>query len=112
MAHFASDACITCPGDDITDEEGADTKDLCIKLIHAVANALEIISGSQDRDSAMQFPVISRLLKVFAALPVSTTSVEHSFSTLRRLKTYLRNITTEDQLNGLGLITHSLLYQS
>ncbi|XP_076347985.1 signal peptide, CUB and EGF-like domain-containing protein 2 [Tachypleus tridentatus] len=28
MAHFASDACIPCPGDEITDEEGADNKDL------------------------------------------------------------------------------------
>ncbi|XP_076348011.1 uncharacterized protein LOC143245533 [Tachypleus tridentatus] len=28
MAHFASDACIPYPGDEITDEEGADNKDL------------------------------------------------------------------------------------
>ncbi|XP_076336783.1 uncharacterized protein LOC143239517 [Tachypleus tridentatus] len=29
MTSFAADACIPCPGDKITDEEGADNKDLC-----------------------------------------------------------------------------------
>jgi len=39
-----------------------------------------------------------------ATLPVTTCSSERSFSTLRRLKTYLRNTTGEDRLNGLALL--------
>lgn len=37
------------------------------------------------------FPNICRLLQLLATLPVSTATSERSFSTLKRLKTYLRN---------------------
>lgn len=37
------------------------------------------------------FPNIYRLLQILATLPVSTATSERSFSTLKRLKTYLRN---------------------
>lgn len=37
------------------------------------------------------FPNIHRLLQLLATLPVSTATSERSFSTLKRLKTYLRN---------------------
>lgn len=44
------------------------------------------------------------LLKILAIIPVSTASAEHSFSTLRRLKTYLRNTTSKSRLVGLALL--------
>jgi hypothetical protein len=50
------------------------------------------------------FPVIKQLLKILATLPVSTCTSERSFSTLRRLKTYLRNTMCEERLNGLALL--------
>jgi len=50
------------------------------------------------------FPAIKKLLQIMATLPVTTCSRERSFSTLRRLKTYLRNTTGEDRLNGLALL--------
>ena len=37
-------------------------------------------------------------------MPVTTASTERSFSTLRRLKTYVRNTTSEERLNGLALL--------
>ncbi|KAL4104796.1 hypothetical protein QTP88_020072 [Uroleucon formosanum] len=37
------------------------------------------------------FPTIYLLLKILVTLPITTSSAERSFSTLRRLKTYLRN---------------------
>jgi len=37
-----------------------------------------------------------------SVLPVTTTTNEKSFSTLRRLKTYLRSIMGGDRLNGLA----------
>ena len=37
-------------------------------------------------------------------LPVTTDSTERSFSTLRRLQTYVRNTTSEERLNGLALL--------
>jgi hypothetical protein len=49
-------------------------------------------------------PNIEKLLQILATLPVSTCTSERSFSTLRRLKTYLRNSTSETRLNGLALL--------
>lgn len=37
------------------------------------------------------FPNIHYLLKILCTLPVSTATPERTFSTLKRLKTYLRN---------------------
>ncbi|GBN90082.1 hypothetical protein AVEN_128254-1 [Araneus ventricosus] len=45
------------------------------------------------------------LLKLLAVVPVSVATVERSFSSLRRLKTYLRNTTSESRLNGLALFS-------
>lgn len=50
------------------------------------------------------FPVIDTLLKILATLPVSTASAERSFSTLKRLKTYLRNTTGQERLTGLAVL--------
>ncbi|KAJ8947216.1 hypothetical protein NQ318_001502 [Aromia moschata] len=50
------------------------------------------------------YPNIKTLLKIFATLPVSTCSAERSFSTLKRLKTYLRNTTSTNRLNGFALM--------
>lgn len=50
------------------------------------------------------FPVIRKLLQIMATLPVTTSTSERSFSTLRRLKTYLRNTTGALRLNGLALL--------
>ena len=50
------------------------------------------------------FPTVRKLLQIFVTLPVTTSSSERSFSTLRRLKSYLRNTTSEDRLNGLALL--------
>ncbi|CAI6376166.1 unnamed protein product [Macrosiphum euphorbiae] len=50
------------------------------------------------------FSTISKLSQVLATLPVSVASAERSFSTLRRLKTWLRSRMTEDRLSALCLI--------
>lgn len=41
------------------------------------------------------FPNIHKLLQILATLPVSTATNERTFSTLKRIKTYLRNSTSE-----------------
>jgi hypothetical protein len=50
------------------------------------------------------FPSIFKLLQILATLPVTTASSERFFSTLKRLKTYLRIMTCENRLNGLALL--------
>ncbi|XP_003741226.1 zinc finger MYM-type protein 1-like [Galendromus occidentalis] len=48
------------------------------------------------------FPKMVILLKIFAVLPMTTSSAERTFSVLRLLKTYLRSTMTEQRLNGLA----------
>jgi len=40
-----------------------------------------------------------------ATLPVTTATPERTFSTLKRIKNYLRNATGEDRLTGLALLS-------
>jgi len=42
---------------------------------------------------------------VLASLPVSTAEVERSFSSLKRIKSYLRNNMMNERLNGLALLS-------
>ena len=50
------------------------------------------------------YPNVAVLLHVLATLPVTTASAERSFSTLKRLKTYLRSSMGDDRLTALALI--------
>ena len=49
-------------------------------------------------------PNLYAIFKVLLTMPVSTASAERSFSTLRRLKTYLRNTMSQEHLTGLALM--------
>lgn len=46
---------------------------------------------------------IKILLQLFATLPVTSATPERTFSTLKRLKTYLRSTMSEERFNGLAL---------
>ncbi|CAG9820676.1 unnamed protein product [Phaedon cochleariae] len=50
------------------------------------------------------FPNISIFLELLCCLPVSVASSERSFSTLRRLKDWIRSRMVQDRLNGLALM--------
>ncbi|KAJ8875588.1 hypothetical protein PR048_023484 [Dryococelus australis] len=51
-----------------------------------------------------KFPEIHKPLLFLTSLPISVAMTERSFSSLRRLKTWLRNRTEEERLNGLALL--------
>lgn len=50
------------------------------------------------------FLIIRILLQIFATIPVTTASPERSFSTLRRLKNYMRSTMGQERLNGLAVL--------
>ena len=50
------------------------------------------------------YPNVAVLLQVLATLPVTTATAQRSFSTLKRLKTYLRSSMADDRLTSLALI--------
>lgn len=49
-------------------------------------------------------PNIKILLQLFAILPVISCTPERTFSTLTRMKTYLRSTMSERRLNGLAMV--------
>lgn len=51
------------------------------------------------------FPQINLLVSLIYSIPVSTASVERSFSALERIKTFSRNSTGSARLSHLGLIS-------
>lgn len=67
------------------------------KNINSPIEALDICN-------ATAFPNVHQILLVMAALPVTTSTNERSFSTLRRLKNYLRSTMSENRLNGLAAL--------
>lgn len=68
----------------------------------------KLISGSTLQEAAKQseqlYPNIHTMIKVLLTMPVSTATVERSFSSLRRLKTYMRSTMTNERLTGLALL--------
>ena len=53
----------------------------------------------------MMMPELSKIIKVFSVIPATSCSAERSFSSLRRLKTYLRNTMGQDRLSSLAVMT-------
>ena len=50
------------------------------------------------------FPSVFTAIKIAACIPVTVVPIERSLSTLKRLKTYLRNTMGEERLSGLALM--------
>jgi hypothetical protein len=46
-----------------------------------------------------------KLLKIISTIPMTTAEAERSFSTLIRIKTFLRNSLTEDRLTALAMLS-------
>ena len=54
---------------------------------------------------AEYFPAISNAILIALTLPVTTCTVERSFSTLRRVKTWLRSTMADTRLSGLCMMS-------
>jgi hypothetical protein len=50
------------------------------------------------------FSEVSRLIRLFLVIPATSATAERSFSTLRRLKTYMRSTMTAHRLNSLMIM--------
>lgn len=53
----------------------------------------------------MFYPAVRRMIMFYQTIPPTTCTVERSFSTLRRVKTWLRSATGEDRLSSLCLLS-------
>ncbi|KAH7980865.1 hypothetical protein HPB49_019733 [Dermacentor silvarum] len=51
------------------------------------------------------FPGVAKAIEAALALPITTCTVERSFSTMRRAKTWLRSTMTNNRLDGLCMMS-------
>ncbi|CAI6353633.1 unnamed protein product [Macrosiphum euphorbiae] len=54
--------------------------------------------------NAHVYPGVNKLFQILSTLPISTASNKRTFSSLKRIKTYLRNTISEKRLNGLAML--------
>ncbi len=62
------------------------------------------MNGIGDTVSQNLFPNVYRLLRILITIPVSAATAERSFSSLRRLKTYLRSTMVQKRLNAVAVM--------
>jgi hypothetical protein len=77
------------------------TKCLKIDKNERPSNALQLLSECDG----IFYPNIRKMLEILVTLPISTATAERTFSSLRRIKTYLRPTTSESRLFGLALLS-------
>ena len=71
-----------------------------LKVVTTIRTLADIITSSSIYIG--MFSEVVKLLRIFMTVPVSTASAERSFSSLRRLKTYLHSIImTQQRLNNV-----------
>ncbi|XP_012944583.1 uncharacterized protein LOC101847770 [Aplysia californica] len=52
-----------------------------------------------------EFQEVGKVLEILLATPVHTAEPERSFSTLKRIKSFARNATSQDKLNALAVLS-------
>ena len=52
----------------------------------------------------MMFSEVHNLIRLYLTVPMTSTTAEHTFSTLHQLKNYLQSTMTQEQLNHVMLL--------
>lgn len=65
---------------------------------------LELSQMIRSKDLQTVYPYVDIVLRMFLCTPATNCSSERSFSTLRRIKTYLRSVMNHDRLNSLAIL--------
>lgn len=79
------------------------------KLSNDQLKDLELSDVAKEAETF--FPQVKRALHIAIAQPCTTCTIERSFSTLRRVKTWLRSTMVEDRLNGNKRKEVAVLFQ-
>ncbi|XP_033990409.1 uncharacterized protein LOC117485813 [Trematomus bernacchii] len=71
----------------------------------ACSGAVTLLQFFLDNNLQETFTETVSLLKVLVTTPMATAEAERCFSTLKRIKTFLRNSMTQDRLNALAMLS-------
>ena len=73
-----------------------------LKEIVGAPNLLSFILENNLNETYIE---ISKILKIIATIPMTTAVAERTFSTLKHIKTFLRNTMLNNRLNALALMS-------
>ncbi|KAJ8375276.1 hypothetical protein SKAU_G00058560 [Synaphobranchus kaupii] len=71
----------------------------------ACCGAVDLFQLFMENNVAEVFSETVTLLKILITTPMTTAEAERCFSTLKRIKTFLRNTMTQDRLNALAMLS-------
>ena len=83
-------------------QEAIKTSNMGIKKVTSVRTIADVMNTNPIFQGMLS--EIDRLLKIYFTCPVTSATAERSFSSLRKIKTYLRNTISESRLNNLFLL--------
>lgn len=69
------------------------------------SGAVDFLQFFMDNNLSELFSETVTLLKIIITTPMTTAEAERCFSTLKRVKTFLRNTMTQDRLNALATLS-------
>lgn len=72
--------------------------------ISSVKDCVDFLTSSNNSSILHLLPEIAKYLRVLLTIPVSSCCAERSFSSLRRMKTYLRATMTQQRLNATAVL--------
>ena len=74
-----------------------DLAGVTIKKVTSIQTLCDVMNSNPAAKSLC--PEVHTLLKLYMTVPVTTATAERTFSTMRRIKTYLRSTMTQERLN-------------
>ncbi|KAI2646644.1 Zinc finger MYM-type protein 1 [Labeo rohita] len=77
----------------------------CKEEFRACCGALDLLQLFMKNNLEEVFSETVTLLKILVTTPMTTAETERCFSTLKRIKTFLRNSMTQERLNALAMLS-------
>jgi hypothetical protein len=74
-------------------------------ILGGIQTLYEMLSFIYANDLVTCMPELFKFLSVVVTIPVTSASVERSFSTLKSIKTYVRNTMDQGRLRNLSIIS-------
>lgn len=71
----------------------------------SVNGAVTLLEFFTENNLENTFSETMKLLKIIITIPMTTSEAERCFSTLKRIKTFLRNTMIEDRLSALAMLS-------
>ncbi|GBN55865.1 hypothetical protein AVEN_273039-1 [Araneus ventricosus] len=70
-----------------------------------MTGAISLLQFIIENNLQTTFPETYKLLKIIVTIPMTTAEAERCFSTLKRVKTFLRSTMSEDRLSALATLS-------